>query len=91
VKEAGNVLVQIVDSGKGIPPEIHDRIFEPFFTTKGVNEGTGLGLDIVGRIVRNHGGYIKFDSEPGKTRFCVWLPLQRNGHSPEDQATRNSG
>ena len=82
--------MQIIDSGRGIPAS-RDRVFEPFFTTKGVSEGTGLGLDITGRIVHNHGGDIKFESEPGKTRFCVWLPLHRNGYSPDDQATRNSG
>jgi signal transduction histidine kinase len=103
VLEPERVLVEIVDTGSGIPLEIQDRIFEPFFTTKGVNEGTGLGLDIAYRIVSNHGGDIKFDSKPGKTRFCIWLPLHRPpvipaadagellDYSPEDQATRNSG
>jgi signal transduction histidine kinase len=96
VLQAGRALVEIIDSGSGIAPEIQDRIFEPFFTTKGVSEGTGLGLDIAYRIIQNHGGDIKFDSKPGKTRFCIWLPLHRpaihaGGYSPDDQATRNSG
>jgi signal transduction histidine kinase len=72
----GKVWVKIVDNGSGIPPEIKDRIFEPFFTTKGVNEGTGLGLDIAARVVRNHGGNIHVESQPGHTVFAVSLPLK---------------
>jgi signal transduction histidine kinase len=72
----GRVLVEVADTGSGIPPEIRDRIFEPFFTTKGVNEGTGLGLDIAARVVRNHGGSIEVASKPGNTVFGVRLPLQ---------------
>ncbi len=79
----GCVVVEITDSGSGIPKELRNRVFEPFFTTKGVGEGTGLGLDIVRRIVaRRHGGDIRVDSEPGRTRFQVRLPInpeQRNG------------
>jgi signal transduction histidine kinase len=78
----GRVLVEVADTGCGIPPEIRDRIFEPFFTTKGVNEGTGLGLDIAARVVRNHGGSIEVESKPGHTVFGVRLPLScahRNG------------
>jgi signal transduction histidine kinase len=71
-----NVVVEIIDNGAGIPPEIKDRIFEPFFTTKGVNEGTGLGLDIAARVLRNHGGDIQVDSKPGHTVFSVRLPLR---------------
>jgi signal transduction histidine kinase len=70
------VLVEIIDNGSGIPPEIKDRIFEPFFTTKGVNEGTGLGLDIAARVLRNHGGDIQVDSIPGNTVFGVRLPIR---------------
>jgi signal transduction histidine kinase len=87
----GRVLVQVIDHGTGIPPEIRDRIFEPFFTTKGVNEGTGLGLDIAARVVRNHGGDIQVDSVPGRTVFGVRLPLSCAASSHEDQAVRNSG
>lgn len=68
-------VVEIGDNGPGIPPEIKSRIFEPFFTTKGVGEGTGLGLDTVQRIVRKHSGNIQVASQPGDTRFQVWLPL----------------
>ena len=74
-RELDKVLVEIGDSGPGIPPEIQKRIFEPFFTTKGVGEGLGLGLDTVYRIVRNHHGDVRFDSRPADTRFQVRLPL----------------
>jgi signal transduction histidine kinase len=86
--EPRNALVEIIDSGTGIPPEVRDRIFEPFFTTKGVNEGTGLGLDIAYRVVTNHRGEINFESKPGNTRFWVRLPIPQ---AQEDQAVRNSG
>ena len=69
------VVVEIGDNGPGIPPDIKPHIFEPFFTTKGVGEGTGLGLDTVQRIVKKHRGNIQVTSEPGDTRFQVWLPL----------------
>jgi signal transduction histidine kinase len=78
VLEPEEVLVEIADSGPGIPAEIRGRIFEPFFTTKPVGEGTGLGLDIVARIIRNHHGTIRVDSQPGRTAFQVRLPLVRN-------------
>jgi signal transduction histidine kinase len=76
------VTVEILDSGPGIPPEVRDRIFDPFFTTKEIGEGTGLGLDIVRRVVAGHGGTISVDSKPGQTRFTVRLPqepAQRTG------------
>ncbi len=70
------VLVEIGDTGPGVPPEISERIFEPFFTTKPVGQGTGLGLDISWRIVVNkHHGDLRVESVPGDTRFRVWLPL----------------
>jgi signal transduction histidine kinase len=71
----GGLLVEIRDNGHGIPPEIRDRIFDPFFTTKPVGEGTGLGLDAVYRIVHQHRGQIRVDSEPGSTSFQVRLPF----------------
>jgi signal transduction histidine kinase len=74
-KELDRVLVEIGDNGPGIPSGVLPHIFEPFFTTKGVGEGTGLGLDTVGRIVRNHHGEIRVTSHPGDTRFQVYLPL----------------
>ena len=74
-REDDCVVVEIADNGPGIPPEVLPHIFEPFFTTKGVGEGTGLGLDTVQRIVKKHRGDVQVDSEPGDTRFQVWLPV----------------
>lgn len=72
----GSILVQITDSGRGIPAAIRSRIFEPFFTTKAVGKGSGLGLDVCRRIVENrHQGSLSFGSEPGKTTFTVCLPI----------------
>ena len=73
-REDHHVVVEIGDSGPGIPPEIKPHIFDPFFTTKGVGEGTGLGLNTVQTIVRKHGGNLQVSSKPGDTRFQVWLP-----------------
>jgi signal transduction histidine kinase len=71
------ILVEIGDTGPGIPREIQQRIFEPFFTTKPVGEGTGLGLDIAWRIVVNkHHGDLQVESVPGDTRFQIRLPIQ---------------
>jgi signal transduction histidine kinase len=71
-----DAVVDIVDDGPGIPPEVQPRIFDPFFTTKGVGEGSGLGLDIARRIVKTrHKGEIRFESKPGETCFEVTLPL----------------
>lgn len=70
------VVVEIGDSGPGVPPAIVGRIFEPFFTTKAVGEGTGLGLDISYRIVvTRHQGALTVSSQPGDTRFRVALPV----------------
>ncbi|HWG63065.1 MAG TPA: ATP-binding protein [Streptosporangiaceae bacterium] len=70
------LLVEIGDTGPGIPPENKERIFQPFFTTKPVGEGTGLGLDISWRIVVNkHHGDLRVESAPGDTRFQVRLPI----------------
>jgi signal transduction histidine kinase len=76
LRENDYVLVEIADNGPGIPPEVQSRIFEPFFTTKGVGEGTGLGLDVVHRIVRKMRGLITVNSVPGDTRFQVRIPIQ---------------
>jgi signal transduction histidine kinase len=70
------LLVEIGDTGPGVPEEIRSRIFEPFFTTKPFGEGTGLGLDISWRIVVNkHHGDLRLESSPGDTRFQVRLPF----------------
>jgi signal transduction histidine kinase len=69
------VMVEIGDNGPGIPADVLPHIYDPFFTTKGVGEGTGLGLDTVCRIIRNHHGEIRVHSRPGDTRFQVFLPI----------------
>jgi two-component system NtrC family sensor kinase len=72
---SGWVVVSIEDQGQGIPDDAIEHIFDPFFTTKPVGEGTGLGLSISYQIVRNHGGEITVDSQPGAgTVFHVALP-----------------
>jgi signal transduction histidine kinase len=69
------IVVRILDDGPGIPNEIRDRVFDPFFTTKPQGQGTGLGLDIVRRLVRHNEGTIEYDSQPGRTEFRVKLPI----------------
>ena len=74
--ENRSVIVQIGDQGPGVPADLASRIFDPFFTTKEPGKGTGLGLDIVRRIVvERHHGEISVESKPGDTRFIVRLPL----------------
>ena len=80
-KELAFVLVEVIDDGPGIPETARPHIFEPFFTTKGVGEGTGVGLDVVYRIVRAHHGEVSFDSEPGRTSFQVRLPIKSESRS----------
>ncbi|HZA77763.1 MAG TPA: ATP-binding protein [Acidimicrobiales bacterium] len=71
------LMVEIGDTGPGVPDDVRSRIFEPFFTTKPMGKGTGLGLDIAWRIVvGRHHGDIRLESEPGDTRFQVRLPLR---------------
>ncbi len=69
------VAVSIMDNGPGIPTEIQGRVFEAFFTTKPPGEGSGLGLDIVKKIVDKHQGTVQVRSQPGETIFTVFLPL----------------
>lgn len=83
IQKNGNILVSITDNGKGIPPEIIPKIFEPFFTTKPPGQGSGLGLDIVSKIIDKHRGRIEVESVPGQTTFTVSLPIainEGNGH-----------
>ena len=69
------VCVYIKDNGPGIPQEMQSQVFDPFFTTKDMGKGTGLGLDVVNRIIRQHNGTVKVTSEPGNTIFTVCFPL----------------
>jgi len=68
----------VVDNGPGIPAAIREKIFDPFFTTKPMGQGTGLGLDIVRRLVRHNDGTIEVDSQPGQTEFRVKLPIDES-------------
>jgi signal transduction histidine kinase len=83
------VIIEIQDNGRGIQPEHRSRLFEPFFTTKPVGHGMGLGLSVSFGIVRDHGGTIEVDSEPGRgSTFRIRLPLQRtevSGQRSEDR------
>ena len=75
-REGDHVAVDITDDGPGIPEEIQSRIFDQFFTTKDVGQGTGLGLDIVRRIITERcGGQLDFRSRPGETLFSVRIPF----------------
>ena len=75
-QQNSHVCVQITDSGCGIPEDVQAKIFEPFFTTKSAGEGSGLGLDIVKKIIDRHHGTIDVASVPGRTSFSVNLPLE---------------
>jgi signal transduction histidine kinase len=79
VREGNHVVVRVIDDGPGIPQGIRDRIFDPFFTTKPVGSGTGLGLDIVRKLIRRHNGEIDVESVPGRTEFRVRLPISTTG------------
>lgn len=74
--ENNQIMIEIADTGSGMPPEVMTHIFEPFFTTKPVGKGTGLGLSLSYDIIKKHGGHIDVSSEPGcSTSFKIWLPL----------------
>jgi signal transduction histidine kinase len=78
---AGHVVIEIADTGPGMPAEVQARAFEAFYTTKDVGKGAGLGLDISRRIVvERHHGEITIDSRPGETTLRVQLPCRRADH-----------
>ena len=76
---SGWLAVSVTDHGSGIPEDVRPHIFEPFFTTKPQGSGTGLGLEIVQRIVtQKFAGSIEVESQPGNTRFIIRLPMANN-------------
>ena len=73
-KSSDVAILEVTDTGKGIPPEVQKRLFDPFFTTK--EAGTGLGLSIAARIVEKHGGALEYQTQPGHgTTFGIVLPV----------------
>ena len=74
------VYIRIIDTGSGIPPEVLPNIFDPFYTTKPIGQGTGMGLDVVQKIMTHHRATIEVASQPGHTEFKIWLPVGE-GHS----------
>ena len=86
-RELDRIVVCLVDNGPGIPPDILPRIFDPFFTTKPPGQGTGLGLDITRRLLRQYHGDISFNSRPGRTEFLVRLLIER----PDAASSHASG
>ena len=90
-KLARYVGIEVVDTGEGIASSVRNRIFEPFYTTKGIGEGTGLGLAIVYGIVKNHGGHIEVESQPGYgSVFRLNLPLALSEEKATQETSRES-
>jgi len=69
------VTIELIDSGKGIPPQVAEKLMQPFFTTKEVGKGTGLGLSISLGILQSHGGSLQYDSRSLNTKFIIKLPV----------------
>jgi PAS domain S-box-containing protein len=82
-----HVLLEIHDTGNGIPRDLIAKIFDPFFTTKDIGKGTGLGLATVLGIVKSHGGFVNVTSEPGSTTFKVFLPAVAENDSATPTAS----
>ena len=84
--------IRVKDNGSGMPPEVIEKIFNPFFTTKPTGQGTGLGLTMSNDIVREHGGSIRVESEPGEfTEMIIELPLQPPERKQEDESEPDRG
>jgi len=75
IQDRKEIVIKIADTGSGIPEDVLASIFDPFFTTKPMGSGTGLGLDVVRKIIAHHKGHITVDSEPGNTVFSIRLPI----------------
>jgi signal transduction histidine kinase len=88
--EEDDVVVEVGDTGPGMPPQVASRAFDAFYTTKDTGKGTGLGLDIARRtVVERHGGLITIDSQPGNTVLRVHLPIRKTGR-PDHPAPPSS-
>ena len=84
-QEDENVVIKFSDTGEGIKKEDIRKVFEPFFTTKPVGQGTGLGMSITYRVIKNHNGEILVDSEVGKgTTFTIKLPINYKNENQEN-------
>jgi signal transduction histidine kinase len=92
-QNGGNVVVQIRDTGPGIPKEHLSKVFDPFFTTREVGKGTGLGLNIVHRVVEKYGGNVQIESEVGQgTTVIISLPLSgKKGDADVEKTMRAPG
>src|SRR5690606_38230535 len=75
IAENDHLQIDVKDSGQGIPEDIQNKIFDPFYTTKDVGKGTGLGLDVAQKLIKQHDGKITVASQPGNTVFTICLPL----------------
>lgn len=88
-RETDAVVLEVIDTGRGIPPEVEKRLFDPFFSTK--ETGTGLGLPIAARIVERHGGMLQYQTRPGHgTTFAVVLPREINDTARSANCSANS-
>ena len=82
-RDGDGVRIEVRDSGPGVPPALAEKIFEPHFTTKAAGKGTGLGLDIVKRIVAHHHGSVACEADATGARFVVLLPLVQPSDTPD--------
>src|SRR5207237_10765144 len=81
--DGAGISVEISDTGPGVPAELAAKIFQPHFTTKAAGKGTGLGLDIVSRVVAHHHGTVTCESDATVARFVIRLPLAQPSAAPD--------